>query len=465
MFVVALAVLLNPVDDTPAWPGFLGVNASKVDSTSIPTEWSPEKNIAWVRPIKGHGQSTPVIFGDRIFVTSCDGPNKEALIVACMDLGAGKIVWAKEQKSTNPERNSVYISRAAPTPVVDDKHVFAYFESGDVYAYTHAGELAWKMSLTEKYAKPMNVFGVSASPVQTDDHIIILIDDEKSRQGAGPPEAADREGEAKSYIVALKKSDGSVAWKTDRTNRQSWSSPAIVPVDGEPIVVCSSAGSVDGYSPKDGKLLFSFTEVGGNTATTPIPVADGQFLVAASPGRGADSERADLAKRSNGLMKITKSGDKYEAKFVWTNEKVSPSFGSPILHEGLAYWVNRAGAVFCVDASNGKLAYQARLESAWSTPIGIGDRIYFFAQKKGITSVVATGPKFERLARNELWKDEPADDSLKSAAAETGERAAAASRFSGQTTYGAAVVSGSLVIRTGNMLYCIRKDAKPTGGQ
>ena len=79
------------------------------------------------------------------------------------------------------------------------------------------------MSLTEKYAKPMNVFGVSASPVQTDDHIIILIDDEKSRQGAGPPEAADREGEAKSYIVALKKSDGSVAWKTDRTNRQSWS--------------------------------------------------------------------------------------------------------------------------------------------------------------------------------------------------------------------------------------------------
>lgn len=456
MLTLVIALCFVPVEDTPAWPGFLGANATKVDPTSIPTEWSPEKNIAWSQSIKGHGQSSPVIFGDRVFVTACDGPKKETLIVTCMSLSDGKPLWSKEQTSSFPEANSVYISRSAPTPVVDANHVFAYFESGDIYAYTHAGELAWKMSLSEKYGVPHNVFGLSASPVQTDDHVIILIDDEKSRGGAGPQGAPKKEGDAKSYIVAIAKPDGSVAWKTDRENRTSWSSPAIVPVDGEPIVVCSSSGTVDGYSPKDGTLLFSFEDVGGNTATTPMPVGDGDFLVAASPGRGEGGERAALAKKSNGLMRITKDGDKFSAKFVWTNPKVSPSFGSPIVHNGFAYWLNRTGAVFCVNAKTGELVYQERLESAWATPMGLGDRIYFFAQKKGLTSVIAAGPEFKLLSKNRLWNEEPADDSLKSAAPESGQRAAAASRFGGQTTYGAAAVSGSLLIRTGNMLYCIR---------
>lgn len=457
MLTLAIALLFIPVDDTPAWPGFLGANASEVDATSIPTEWSPTKNIAWQSSIVGHGQSSPIIYGDNVFVTSCDGPKKETLIVSCFKLSDGSKVWEKSQASGYPERNSVYISRSAPTPVVDSKHVFAYFESGDVYAYTHAGELAWKMSLTEKFGKPMNVFGLSASPVQTDDHIIILIDDDKSREGAGPAGAEAPTGDAKSYIVALKKSDGTVEWKTDRENRTSWSSPAIVPVDNDPIVVCSSPGSVDGYSPADGKLLFSYKEVGGNSATTPIAVGDGMFLIAASPGRGEGGERAEMAKKSNGLMKVTKDGETYSAKFVWTNPKLSPSFGSPIVHDGYAYWVNRVGSVMCVDMNTGKLAYQDRIESAWATPMGLGDRIYFFAQKKGLTSVLASGPEFKVLAKNKLWEVEPADDSLKSAAPETGQRAASASRFGGQTTYGAAAVSGSLVIRTGNMLYCIRK--------
>ena len=455
MITLLLAALIIPTDDAPTWPGFLGVSGSTVDPASIPTKWAPGKNIAWSQSIVGHGQSSPVIYGEHVFVTTCNGPNKEDLHVICLKLSDGSIVWNKSRKTSNPERNSLYISRAAPTPVVDAKHIIAYFESGDIYAYTHSGELAWKLSLSDKYAKPMNVFGLSASPVQTEDRIIILIDDDKSRAGTGPG-GAPRTGEPMSYLVAIKKASGKVLWKTDRTNRTSWSSPALVPIGGEPVVVCSSAGTVDGYSPQDGKLLFSFDKVGGNTATTPIPFGDGEFLIAASPGRGEGGERAEMAKRSNGLMQVTKTGNDYQAKFVWTNSKASPSFGSPIIHKGHAYWLNRAGAVTCFDAKTGKLVYEKRLEAAWATPIGIGDRIYFFAQKKGITSVIAAGPEFQVLAKNKLWDEEPADNSLKTAAAETGQRAAAAARYGGQTTYGAAVVSGSLVIRTGNMLYCVR---------
>lgn len=455
MLSLLFAVLLSPIaEDVPTWPGFLGANASKVDPSSIPTTWSPTENIAWQASIVGHGQSSPVIHGGYVFVTSCDGPNKESLHVICIRLSDGSVVWNKKQTSGYPEKNSVYISRAAPTPVIDDKHVFAYFESGDVFAYTHSGDLVWKKSLTSEYGKPMNRFGLSASPVQTEDRIIILIDDEKSQ--AGPPGSAPAAGEAKSYIVALSKADGSELWKKDRENRTSWSSPAIVPVGGEPVVVCSSSGSVDGYSPATGDQLFSFKDVGGNSATTPIPAGDGEFLVAASPGRGESGERADMAKKSNGLMKVTVTDGKYEARFVWVNSKLSPSFGSPIVHKGYAYWVNRTGAIFCVNAADGELAYQDRVQAAWSTPIGIGDRIYLFAQKQGLTSVIAAGPEFKVLAKNSLWEKEPSDDSLSSAAPETGQRAAAQNRFAGQVTYGAAVVSGSLVIRTGNMLYCIR---------
>jgi outer membrane protein assembly factor BamB len=454
MLALVLAFFLAPVEDTPAWPGFLGANATAVDPSSIPTKWSPTENIAWSSSIVGHGQSSPVIYGEHVFVTSCDGPKKDTLHVICMKMSDGSLVWDKELKSGYPQDNSVFISRAAPTPVVDGKHIFAYFESGDVVAYTHAGELAWKMSLTEKYGKPMNGYGLSASPVQADDRIIVLIDDEKSAGGPAGSEAPV--GDAKSYIAAISKADGSVLWKQDRENRTSWSSPAIVPVGGKPVVVCSSAGSIDGYSPESGALLFSFKEIGGNSSTTPMPCGDGEFLVAASTGMSRSQELADMVKKSNGLMKVTVTDGKYEAKFVWTNPKLSPSFGSPIMHKGYCYWVNRAGAVMCVDAKTGELAYQDRVESAWSTPIGIGDRIYMFAQKKGITSVIAAGPEFKRLATNELWEEEPADNSLQSAKAETGDRAAAQSRFAGQVTYGAAAVSGSLVIRTGNMLYCIR---------
>jgi outer membrane protein assembly factor BamB len=451
MLLVAL-ILLALIDAEAVWPGFLGAGASDVDPTSIPAQWAPGKNIAWQKTLIGHGQSSPVVYGDRVFVTSCDGPNKENLHVTCVRLGDGKTLWDKKLSSTNPEKNSLYVSRAAPTPLVDSEHVYAYFESGDVFALNRSGVVVWKKSLTKMYAKPINVFGLSASPVQWKDRIVLLIDDKKSQ---GRPGAAPASGEAKSYIVALNKADGETIWKQDRSNRTSWSSPAIVPVGDKSVVVCSSAGSVDGYSPKDGKLLFSFTDVSGNTSTTPIPVGNGKFLVAASPGRGEGGEAADLAKRSNGLMQITEENGKWKAEFLWRNSKVSPSFGSPIVYSGYAYWLNRAGAVYCVNATNGETAYSGRLVAAWATPIGIGDRIYFFSQKNGTTNVIAAGPEFKILGTNKLWDKEPADDSLKSAGSESAGPGRGTS--GGQTIYGAAVVSGNLLIRTGNTLFCVRK--------
>lgn len=425
------------------WPGFLGAGHSEIEPDSIPMEWSPEKNVAWSIVTPGYGQSSPVIWGENVYISSVLGENKETLFIGCYSLNSGELLWKHEQSSSYPEKNSVYISRAAPTPVVDSAGIYAYFESGDVIHVSHQGEKLWGVSLTEKNGPPQNKFGLAASPVQTVDQVIILIDDE------GP-----------SYLVALRKSDGQEHWKTPRKSRTSWSSPMLIQVAGQPQVVCSSAGTIDGYDPQNGQLLWSFDQVGGNTSTSPTMVNAGQFLIAASPGR--TGENAEMARKSNGLFTVTQAGDSatesnWETQFAWTNPDPTPSWASPIAHQGFAYWVNRVGVLFCLDVQSGETQYSKRIkDSCWATPVGIGDKLYFFG-KSGMTTILAAGPEFKIVAENRLWdEDKPPHNNVPQAEEETEERRRAASMFSKPTLYGVAVVSGNIVLRTGSQLYCLR---------
>ncbi len=380
-----------------------------------------------------------MIWGDQVFVTTVEGANKEKLHVICLSLADGKVQWDYVHESSNPEENSVYISRAAPTPVVDAQRVYVFFEGGDTVALNHAGELQWHRSLSKDYGKFANKFGLSASPVLMNDRLVVLVDDE------GP-----------SYLVALSVQDGSVLWKADRASRSSWSSPAAVTLDGVPQVVISSAGSVDGYDPADGKLLWTWTDVGGNTATTPLMAGENQFLIAASPGRSG--ENSANARKSNGLMRVRKEGDAWKPEMVWRNEAATPSWASPIAHQGFAYWVNRTGVIYCVDVATGEQKYAERSkQSCWATPLPLGDRIYFFG-KDGTTTVIAAGPEYRELATNTLWLPDqpPTDNGAPKAEEASEERRAAAAMFSGPTQYGVAAVSGSLLIRVGSHVYCIR---------
>ncbi len=435
LFVLSLPLTLSAQEQ---WPGFLGAGASPLKAETIPTQWSAEKNVAWKAGIPGYGQSSPVIWGDQVYVTSVAGPNKEQLHVVCYSLMSGKQLWDHIQPSTYPEKNSVYISRAAPTPVLDENGIYAYFESGDIVALSHAGELKWAASLTKRYGAPKNKFGLSASPVQWQDRVIVLIDDE------GP-----------SYITAVSKADGSALWKTDRKSRVSWSSPMVVPVGEAQQVVCSSAGSIDGYDPQTGKQLWTYDEVGGNNKTSPIPAGNGEFLIGASPGREGDNN--ELAKKSNGLFVVKQQGAAWEPQFAWTNASPTPSWGSPMVYQGNAYWVNRVGVVYCLNAKDGESVFTSRIkESCWATPVGIGDRVYFFG-KNGVTTVLKAGNEFEVLAENELWtEDNPPVNNVPTAEETSAERRQGVAMFSRPTLYGAAIVNGYLVLRTGSQLYCLQ---------
>lgn len=411
------------VDDTH-WPGFLYNEVSMESADAIPTEWSPEENVAWKAELIGYGQSTPVVWNDRIFVTSVLGDMKDENVVMCLNLNDGKLIWDHRLESSDKVESSVYVSRAAPTPVVDSERVITFFESGDLIAWDHDGNQLWKRSLIADYGKFENEFCIGSSLLQDENAIYILADHN------GP-----------SYLAKLDKKSGETIWKVDRKSRTSWTSPAMVTIDNKSIITISSAGSVDGYDPATGKQYFTYEEVGGNTVATPIEFADGMFLVGASPGPSGENQAT--AERSNGAMKVVIKDGTPTIERAWVAERATSSFGSPIVYEGIAYWVNRAGAVNAFDAKTGESKFAGRLaESVWATPIGIGDRVYFFGQK-GTTTVIKAGDEFEILAKNRLWEEEKNEGGP--------------GNFGGQTQYGVAVVGNSLLVRTGDVLYCVRK--------
>ncbi|MFG0288965.1 MAG: PQQ-binding-like beta-propeller repeat protein [Rhodopirellula sp. JB044] len=434
--IVVVSILLAGagVND---WPGFLGAGAQSRSAESLPLTWSPTENVAWMTEIRGHGQSSPIVWEDRAFVTSVEGPEKDTFYTTCIDVHDGEVEWQGSLPNSFPVANSYYVSRAAPTPIVDAERVIAFFESGDCVAYDHQGTQQWVRSLGNDVGPFVAEFGLGASPCQNDSSIFILLEHD------GP-----------SCLVALDKVTGETKWKADRESRRSWSSPAVVKVGDTQQVVVSSAGTIDGYDVETGDLLWSFDDVGGNTGTSPMDFGDGRFLVGASPGR--NGENAGSAAGSNGLMKIERDGEQWKLSRQWVAEKATPTWASPIIHNGLAYWVNRAGVVYCIDAATGESVYSKRIaESCWATPYGVGDRVYFFG-KDGTVTVLAAGREYEVLAENETWTEEtlPKEELLAEESSE--ERRRGVAMFSKPTLYGVAVTQDAFLLRVGNALICVR---------
>lgn len=423
--LVALALGGTP-DESAVWPSFLGRGATPVEAKSLPLTWSPEENVAWKVDLKGHGQSSPVVWKGRVYVTAVEGPNKEKNLVTAYALADGKSLWEHIQGSSFPVKSTEYVSRAAPTPVVDESAVYAFFESGDLVVLSHEGKTLWSKALIKEYGELTSNHGLAASPLLTENAVVVLVDH------GGP-----------SYLAAFGKADGALLWKTDRKSRQSWSSPTLAKVAGREQILISSSGAVDGYDPANGKRLWTFDKVGGNTSNTPRAYGDGMILVGAGQGRGGvEGGKGNLA------LRVVPQGDSFEAEIAWTAKEATSSFGSPLVHQGLAYYVNRAGVVYCLDAENGEQKYAQRTkQSTWATPFGVEDRVYFFG-RDGLTTVLAAGPEFKVLAENSLWKS---DTEEKPAG---GGREGGMSR-GGPVQYGVAVVPGSILVRVGDRLYCL----------
>lgn len=441
LFFALIVALLAPRShaQTAAWPAFLGAGASQTTAASLPLQWTTTDGVAWKTTLTGHGQSSPVAYGDRVFVTTVDGPMKDQFLLTCIDLKNGAILWKHATKNSAPVANSTFVSRAAPTPVVTPDQIIVFYESGDCVALSHQGKVLWQRDLGNEFGRFQAEFGLAASPCLAGDSVIVLIEHD------GP-----------SSLLALDRSSGDIRWRTERTSRRSWSSPARFVVDGIEQIVVSSSGSIDGYDAKDGTRLWSYDDVAGNTGATPMDVGNGTLLVGASAGRGGEPDAK--TKQSNGLYRIRRNADGWQVERAWSSDKLSISWASPIQHQGYAYWVNRVGVVTCVAVDSGEIQYSERIaQSCWATPIAIDDRIYFFG-KDGITTVLASGPEFRKLSENPLIDpDQLPPETTVITNESTSERQNAAAQFSGPAMYAGIVADSKIVVRIGHQVYCIAR--------
>ena len=422
-----LSFIIAPRIADGSWPKFLGPDKPGQIPASLPLTWASREDMAWTTILPGYGQSSPVIWGDMVVLTSIEGPEKETGIVVCLDKQTGKVKWKKEIQTASGAKNNSYVSRAAPTPIIDADRITVLFEGGNLLSLDHQGNTLWQRNLVDDFGEIKARHGLSASLEQNQDTVFVWI---------------ERENEP--YVLAVAKIDGTDRWKVPGLGVTSWSSPRLIPVAEQAHLVLSGVGKLVGFDPKSGEKLWEIDDISGNSTPTPVPVGDGRFLIGATTGRSGGG--AGKAARSNGLVQIERGEDgEFKADFLWRCKRATSSFGSPLAHEGLAYFVNRQGVIYCIRITDGEEQFAERTaDSVWATPLAAGERLYFFG-KKGTTTVIKSGNVFEELAVNELATD-----------AEEGEAATAAPARGGRVLYAAAADDGAIFLRTGNRLFCIR---------
>ncbi len=416
------------------WPSFRGDGTSISSAKNLPLKWSATENIAWRNTLPGYGQSSPVVWGDRVFVTAIDGAEKEKLFLVALESKNGKVAWQKELASTLPGKNNQMMSRAGPTPVVDANGVYAFFESGDVHAFTHEGKALWTRSISKDYGKFENAHGLSSSPAQTQNAVIILIDDMSA-----------------SYLLALDKKTGKTVWKTDRVKRSSWCSPVVANLNGKQRIIISSNGSLSVYDAESGKEIAMMEGLTGNNVASAVVVQDRIYLGAAENRMNPDIV---ASAKSNCCVKLVEKDGQAKLETVWQAKKAISSFASPLVVDGFVFIITKAGVVHCLDAKTGEEKYAERLpSSAWATPIAANGYIYFFC-KDGSTAVVKSGSSFELVNTNRQGAPKEPE---KTAIDSKGKPDAPAYPPLGVVVYGAAAVDGTIFIRTGTELLAIRK--------
>lgn len=377
------------------WPEYRGPDAQGyVPWASLPTSWSEQRNVAWKTAIPHRGWSSPVIYGDQIWMTTATEDGHE-LFAVCVDLETGEIVHNfKVFDQPEPQTINPLNSHASPSPVIEEGRVYVHFGSyGTAAIDTDSAEVIWeRRDLTLDHSE-----GPGSSPILFEDLLIFHCD-----------------GVDVQYVIALDKATGETAWKTSRSRdfsqipqhrHKAYATPVIVEVEGELHLISQGAEAIYGYDPRTGEEFWRVELSGYSNVPRPV-VGDGMLYVST----GYDV--ADLvAIRLDGSR-----GDLTDTHVVWRLERQqAPRRPSFILVDGLLYTVSDGGIAQAVDAATGESVWRERFGGDYSSSqLYDGEHLYFFNQQ-GHGIVFRPGAEFEQVARNEL------DDGLMASPAVAGD--------------------------------------------
>jgi hypothetical protein len=398
--LAALLALAFPAS-AQDWPGWRGPHRDGTSKeTGFPTRWSSDQGVRWKVPLPGRGYSSPVVFGDRLFLTTCLEDSGERRLI-CLDRKEGRTLWDRlvVTAPADPKKKHRLNSFASSTPVTDGRHVWVAFQAVNdfrVFCYDVDGKLVWETTP----GKFFSVHGFCSSPVLHKDTVIFN---------------GDQDAEA--WIVALDKATGAERWRADRPNRtRSYVPPVIFEAAGRPQLVLSGSKCVASYDPDTGKQIWIIDGPTEQYVANVVYAEDVFFVTGGFPKLYVSGIRPD------GQGNVT------QTHVLWQHQEGASYVPSPVAWGSYFFLVSDTGLATCHEAKTGKQMWKERLGSHHSaSPVAAGGYLYF-PDDAGATYVVKAGPAFELVAKNELKEECYASPALS---------------------------RGSLFLRTVKHLYCI----------
>ena len=375
------------------WPCFRGpTRQGEAGDAALPLQWDATKGVKWRTPIPGEGHSSPIVWGDRIFVTTAtdDGRGCEVL---CLDAADGKVRWRTRVFDQVPTRKESRNSHATPTPVTDGERVYAVFGGGGIAALDFEGRVVWTFREFRFYSR----HGLGASPLLEDGLLVMPWDwsTDPDKEGADRERVGWQLPWDRSFVFALEAKTGKLAWKTGRgQSRIAHITPTVwTDASGRKQVISPAGDVVQGFDLRTGERLWSAENPG--EGVSPSPVIAAGLVIQPNGFGGADSVRAF---RLEGAQ-----GDVGERTMAWEQAKNAPKLASMVQTGGRLYAVAEGGMAWCADACSGEVLWRERLDGSTfaSSPILAGDRIYITGDE-GLTFVLKAGERLEVLAKNPL---------------------------------------------------------------
>jgi outer membrane protein assembly factor BamB len=367
---LALFSLVTSANADGNWPGWRGPSGTGVSSEKgLPTTWS-SSTVTWKAPLKGEGQSSPTIWGDRIFLTFSEDKGAKRSII-CINRNDGQVMWEKVAWTGTPEPSHRMNNWASSTCTTDGKYVYAFFgKGGGLFCYTVEGKLVWNQELGE-FKSP---WGTAASPILVGDLVIQNCD-----------------ADADAYIAAFDRKTGKKAWRTPRDNKRGWSSPILIKTDKREELVVNGDTGPRAYDPKTGKMLWYCKSFAGRGSPSITQSESG--LLHVINGKPGDI----YAIKPGGNGTVTKS------HMAWnTKRRGGRDLPSPIAVGKFLLAMNMGGILTSYDTVSGKELSKARVGSKCSAAPTSYQGLAFFVFESGETLVVKPGDSAKILGRNKL---------------------------------------------------------------
>jgi outer membrane protein assembly factor BamB len=395
-----------------SWPSFRGPQASGIaDGQRLPDRWDVKtgENILWKAAIPGLAHSSPVVWGDRIFVTSAissrpdasfrrglygdgdasDDRTRHRWMVYAFDKRTGKTLWERVAHEGEPrEKRHIKSTYASSTPATDGRIVVAWFGSHGVHAFDLDGAPLWKVDLGRldlgAYDIPTYEWGTASSPIIWNDLVILQCDTQ-----------------ADSFLLALDAKTGATVWKTERDELPSWGTPTVISASTGPELVTNASNFIRGYDPRTGQELWRLGRSSKITAPTPI-FADG--LVVAASGRGPERPIFVIRPGARGDLTLG-DGQTSSAAIVWSKTGRGSYMPTPLIYGGRLYVLANNGVFDAYVVQTGEEIYRQRLPNVGSgfsaSPVAADGKIYL-SNEDGDIHVAAAGPEYKQIAVNSM---------------------------------------------------------------